>query len=85
MGTAFEQTLFPLGKGTKITEEGGCVGGGGGMKLKRLRNLPGKKSSPSSACEPVHPTATHQGHVGEGQGAVLLVVAHSLCAGDLAH
>lgn len=27
VGTAFELTLFPLGKGTKITEEGGCVGG----------------------------------------------------------
>lgn len=28
VGTAFELTLFPLGKGTKITEEGGCSEGG---------------------------------------------------------
>lgn len=58
VGTVFELTLFPLGKGTKITEEGGCSGaGGGGMKLKRLRNMPGKKRAPNSAREPVHPPA----------------------------
>lgn len=49
VGTVFELTLFPLGKGTKITEEGGCSGG---MELKRLCNLPGKKRAPNSACEP---------------------------------
>lgn len=32
VGTAFELTLFLLGKGTKITEEGGCVWGGEAKK-----------------------------------------------------
>lgn len=49
VGTVFELTLFPLGKGTKITEEGGCSGG---MELKGLCNLPGKKRTPNSAVSP---------------------------------
>lgn len=52
----------------------------GGMKLKRLRNLPGKKHAPNSAREPVHPPAAAWLATREESGAL---PARCRCPGDV--